>query len=309
MLDCLWLRIRTEVRYKSFAEVLIIIIFRLTSRASSATGWPTPYTSTSIARLSVHVITGAAPLIIVKGSLLVVIGPRRCGTIPTPIIVRVVIACGDSAHGRLLLAAHSALEKLQVTSCNFKFLPRVVRSIATHWGCIVSATIPIRPELLLSCALLLVLGILRGRRFKVIIFSLRCIGEAATIGGWAMGGRSHILILNWMRYTRSVILTSRSIDVGVVVILLSPRALHHLIVLIHLVLVSRITSADLLRIWWLPTWMLVAEPHCSWSRHPTRSILRLLARVGYSPSRVARLLRKPAAACGHQHAPVCLWRV
>ncbi len=112
-----------------------------------------------------------------------------------------------------------------------------------------------------------------------------------------------------MGYTRSVILTSRSIDVGVVVILLSPRALHHLIVLIHLVLVSRITSADLLRIWWLPTRMLVAEPHCGRSRHPTRSILRLLARVGYSPSRVARLLRKPTAACGHQHAPVCLWRV
>ena len=104
-----------------------------------------------------------------------------------------------------------------------------------------------------------------------------------------------------------MILTSRSIDVGVIVILLCPCALHHLIVLIHLVLVSRIASAHLLRIWRLPARMLVAQ--LGLTRHHNRSILRLLARVSYSPSRVARLLRKPAAACGHQHAPVSLWRV
>jgi hypothetical protein len=110
-----------------------------------------------------------------------------------------------------------------------------------------------------------------------------------------------------MRNTSSVILTSRSIDVWVIVILLCSRALHHLIVLIHLVLVSRIASAHLLRIWRLPTRMLVA--HLGLTRHPNRSILRLLARVSSSPPRVARLLRKPAAACGHQHTPVSLWRV
>jgi hypothetical protein len=110
-----------------------------------------------------------------------------------------------------------------------------------------------------------------------------------------------------MRNTSSVILTSRSIDVRVIVILLCSRALHHLIVLIHLVLVSRIASAHLLRIWRLPTRMLVA--HLGLTRHPNRSILRLLARVSSSPPRVARLLRKPAAACGHQHTPVSLWRV
>ena len=104
-----------------------------------------------------------------------------------------------------------------------------------------------------------------------------------------------------------MILTSRSIDVGVIVILLCPRALHHLIVLIHLVLVSRIASAHLLRIWRLPTRMLIA--HLGLTRHPNRSILRLLARVSSSSPRVARLLRKPAAACGHQHTPVSLWRV
>ena len=104
-----------------------------------------------------------------------------------------------------------------------------------------------------------------------------------------------------------MILTSRSIDVRVIVILLSPRALHHLIVLIHLVLVSRIASAHLLRIWRLPARMLVA--HLGLTRHPNRSILRLLAWVSSSPPRIARLLRKPAAACGHQHAPVSLWRV
>ena len=56
-----------------------------------------------------------------------------------------------------------------------------------------------------------------------------------------------------------MILTSRSIDVRVIVILLSPRALHHLIVLIHLVLVYRITGAHLLRIWRVPTRILVAH--------------------------------------------------
>ena len=110
-----------------------------------------------------------------------------------------------------------------------------------------------------------------------------------------------------MRNTRSVILTSRPIDVWVIVILLSPRALHNLIVLIHLVLVNRITSSHLLRVWRVPTRILV--PHRGRSRHPSGSILWLLARVSYSPSRVARLLRKPAAACGYQHAPDSLWRV
>lgn len=102
-------------------------------------------------------------------------------------------------------------------------------------------------------------------------------------------------------------MTSRSIDVRVIVILLGPRALHHLIVLIHLILICRITSAHLLRVWRVPTRILV--PHRGRSRHPTGSILWLLARVSYSPSRVARLLRKPAAACGHQHTPVSLRRV
>ena len=110
-----------------------------------------------------------------------------------------------------------------------------------------------------------------------------------------------------MRNTRSVILTSRSIDVRVIVILLGPRALHHLIVLIHLILVCRITSTHLLRVWRVPTRILVT--HRGRSRHPTGSILWLLAWVSYSPSRVARLLRKPTAACGHQHAPDSLRRV
>jgi hypothetical protein len=107
------LGIRAEIRYKSFAEVLIIVTLWLTSRASPAARWPSSHARTSIARLSVHVITGVtAPFLVVKRSLFVVIAPRRCGTIATPIIVRFVIARGDSAHGRFLLAAHSALEKL-----------------------------------------------------------------------------------------------------------------------------------------------------------------------------------------------------
>ena len=176
--------ISTEIRYKSFAEVLIIIAFRLSTRPSPTAGWPSAHACTSVARLSVHVISGASTaFLIVKGPLLVVVASGRCGTITAPVIVRFVIARGDSANGGFLLAAHPALEKLQVTSCNFKLLARVVRAIATHRRCVVCATIPIRPELLLSCALLLVLRILRGRGLEVIISSLRRIGETATIGG------------------------------------------------------------------------------------------------------------------------------
>jgi hypothetical protein len=121
------LGIRTEIRYKCFAEVLIIIAFRLPTRASPATGWPSTHACASVARLSVHVISGVSTaFLIVKGPLLVVVGAGRCGTIAAPIIVRFVIASGDSAHGGFLLAAHPALEKLQVTSCNFKFLARIV---------------------------------------------------------------------------------------------------------------------------------------------------------------------------------------
>jgi len=164
--------------------ILIIIAFRLPTRPSPATGWSSAHPRTSVARLSVHVICGASStFLIVKGPLLVVVATGRCSTITAPIIVRLVIARGNSAHGGFLLAAHPALEKLQVTSCNFKLLARVVRAIATHRRCVVCATIPIRPELLLSCALLLVLRILRGRRLEVIISSLRCVGETATISG------------------------------------------------------------------------------------------------------------------------------
>jgi hypothetical protein len=107
------LGIRAEIRYKSFAEVLIIVTLRLTSRDSPATGWPSAHARNSIARLSVHVIAGdSAPFLIVKRSLFVFIAPGWCGTIAAPIIVRFVIARGDSAHGRFLLAAHPALEKL-----------------------------------------------------------------------------------------------------------------------------------------------------------------------------------------------------
>jgi hypothetical protein len=107
------LGIRAEIWDKSFAEVLIIVTLRLASRASPATGWPSAHTRTSIARLSVHIITGdSTPFLVVKRSLFVVIAPGWCGTIAAPIIVRFVIARGDSAHGRFLLAAHPALEKL-----------------------------------------------------------------------------------------------------------------------------------------------------------------------------------------------------
>ena len=87
--------------------------------------------------------------------------------------------------------------------------------------------------------------------------------ETSTIGGRTMRWWCHIFILDRVRDTASMILTRlATIDVRVVIVLLSSGPRHHLIVLIHLILVWIIATSAHLRVLWVTTLgVLIAEPH------------------------------------------------
>jgi hypothetical protein len=144
------------------------------------------------------------------------------------------------------------------------------------------------------------LWILRGRNFKIIVSPLSLIWKTTTISCGSMSRRCHVIILNWMRDTCSMILTWLSIDVRVIIILLGSSSRHHLIVLIHLILVWIVATSTHLRIRWVSTWVLITEAHWCRSWHPSGAkTIVLLRLVGHSTSWVTRLLRKPAATCWH----------
>ena len=140
----------------------------------------------------------------------------------------------------------------------------------------------------------------------MIISSLRVVIEASTIGGCTMSRRSHIIILNRMRNTSSVILVllrCSSVHLRIIIILLSACPSHHLIV-IHWVLILPIPSTAHVRrrVLLMLLLLLISEAHWCRSRHAIPSILLLLLLLSMpgSSTRVSWLLWEPAAACWHQ---------
>ena len=304
MLNCLRRRIITKVRYKSSSEILIIVIIcrlGLSTRTSSSTRRPPAHAS--VASLTIQIIPTI--LFVIEWPLIVLVTSWRRGTVTSTIEIGFIIASPDSSHWGLFLAAHSVFEKLQITSSYLKLLSRVVARIATHWSRIIGTTIPVCPKLLLCCTLL-VLSILIWGRLQVIWSSLCWIWKTSTISSWTMGWGRHVIILNWMGDSASIVLTSRAVHVRVVIVLLGSSSRHHLIMLIHRVLVLlRVTTIPHLWVRRIASLVLISESHRSWCRHASRSIL-LLAMVRHSSTRIPRLLREPATACGHQHATIRL---
>ena len=135
----------------------------------------------------------------------------------------------------------------------------------------------------------------------MVISSLRVI-ETATIGGCTMGRRCHIIILNWMRDTSSVILMLRwSVHLRIIIILLSACPSSHHLIVIHWVLILSIPSAAHMRRVLLL--LLIPETHRCRSRHAVSSIIQLLLLQLLpmpSSTRVSWLLWESAAACWHQ---------
>ena len=203
-----------------------------------------------------------------------------------------------SLHAWLMLAVHSALQKLKIASGYLQLLLRVRHVV-------VCRAIPSRPELLLSGAWLIIRLLRISPWSKVASIIMIAILATASSTSWSC----HIIILQRVASTSVIMLVARSrrllpllVHLGIIIVLLSSSALSVLLLLAsiaigprkgRLLLISLITSSSLIitEAQWCRGWHVIRGRSrvVVWLRHATTSA-----------PRIAWFLRKAATTGWHQ---------